>query len=104
MYCICFCSFFSISEVPNFAIILTDGNSNITPERTMHAAVAARVNGIHLITVSVGKHINLLELQGMTSFPARHNMFNVETYEELGVLANVLPAALCDGKIDCYER
>ena len=94
----------TISDVPNFAIILTDGNSNITPERTMHAAVAARVSGIHVLTVSVGEHINHLELQGMASFPTRHNMFNVNTYEDLSSLASVLPAAMCDGLLQCYDE
>ena len=93
--------FLCITDVPNFAIILTDGNSNITPERTMHAAVAARISGIHIFTVSVGDRINRLELQGMASFPTKNNIFNVDSYEELTSLATVLPTAMCDGEEDC---
>ena len=34
--------------VPNFAIIVTDGNSNINPEQTIPEAIQARIAGRHL--------------------------------------------------------
>ena len=40
--------------VPNYAIIVTDGNSNINQQNTIKEAIEARVDGVHIITVSVG--------------------------------------------------
>ena len=34
--------------VPNFAIVITDGNSNINPEKTIPEAIQARIAGKHL--------------------------------------------------------
>lgn len=42
-------------DVPNFAIVITDGQSNVNPEQTLPEAIKTRLAGIQIIVVSVGK-------------------------------------------------
>ena len=42
-------------DIPNFAIVVTDGQSNVDRENTLPEAILARAAGIQIIVVSVGK-------------------------------------------------
>ena len=40
---------------PNFAVVFTDGNSNVREEDTIPEAIQNKLEGIHTIVISVGK-------------------------------------------------
>ncbi len=84
---------------PNFAVLFTDGASNVNEDETLPQAIAARVAGIHIITVAVGQSISMPELQGLTSHPYESNMFTVGSYQDIYSLVPDVLAAMCDGKI-----
>ena len=85
--------------VPNFAIVFSDGASNVDETETLPEAIAARVEGAHIITVGVGYTLNIPVLQGMTSDPYQENLFTVESFNNLkGLIPNII-GATCDGKL-----
>ena len=53
------------SGVPNVAVIVTDGRSNIQQDRTMQAAAAARNAGTSIYVIGVGD-VNEAELLGLS--------------------------------------
>lgn len=82
----------------NFAIVITDGNSNIDPENTVSEAVMARMEGIHIVTVAVGRSfVNHVELEGIASLPVDINMFEVDDYKALPTIVEDVTIATCDG-------
>ena len=89
-------------DVPNYAILITDGNSNINQQNTIKEAVKARVDGIHFITVSVGKMLNMIELKGMASDMVDDNMFQVESFDDLSSLVSQMPLSICNSKYNNY--
>lgn len=74
------------------------GNSNINEPETYTEAVAAKVSGIHVIVVSVGRQINSLELKAIASDPDDKNIFQVERISQLPDLISLIPGALCNGE------
>ena len=84
-------------QVPNFAIVFSDGASNIDETETLPQAIAARVEGVHIITVGVGSDLSMPELQGMTSDPYQENLFTVESFNNLKGLVPEVIGATCDG-------
>lgn len=86
-------------DVPNFAFVITDGNSNINEQDTIKEAIAARQAGIHIFVVSVGKQINTIELKGMASEPVRSNIYEVERFQDLQSIIERMPRAICDGEL-----
>ncbi len=74
------------------------GNSNINEAQTFPEAVAAKVNGIHMIVVSVGQQVNTLELKAIASDPDERNIFQVERISQLPDLVSRIPNALCNGE------
>ena len=85
--------------VPNFAIVFSDGASNVDETETLPEAIAARVEGAHIITVGVGYTLNTPVLQGMTSDPYQENLFTVESFNNLKGLIPDIIGATCDGKL-----
>ena len=85
-------------DIPSYAIVITDGNSNINKDNTIGEAVEARVSGVHIITVSVGKQLGTFELKSMASQPKDKNMFQVERFDELDSLVRQMPMAFCNGR------
>lgn len=86
-------------DADNIAIVITDGNSNIQPEKTMDEAINAKVAGIRMMVVSVGKSfVNYRELEAIASIPEDKNMFNVDTYDDLSKIVYQLVKATTDGE------
>ena len=56
--------------VPNKAVIVTDGHSNVEAHRTPTEAERARQRGIELYVVGVGDVVNPEELNGIASTPS----------------------------------
>ena len=89
-------------DVPNFAFIITDGNSNINEEKTIEEAIRARQAGIHVFVVSVGKQINIIELKGMASEPVDDNIYKVDRFQDLRTIIELMPSAICNGRNPKY--
>ena len=94
-------SWVSTSEVTSrVAVVVTDGNSNVDPSRTVPEAVALHQAGVHVITVSVGQMYNRSELRAIASRNGSlGNMFHADSYDRLGALASSVQAAICNGKL-----
>ena len=64
------------SGVENFAIVITDGVSTISADRTIPEAEAARNDGIRIFTIGITDKVDEEELRLMSSQPQREG----ETY------------------------
>ena len=88
------------SDVPNFAIVITDGQSNINKRNTIPEAVESRIEGVHVMAVTVLPDDPSLEIKGIASDPDSYNMFNVNKFSDLGTMTDRLIDAMCDGKVE----
>ena len=84
-------------DVPNYAIVLTDGESNINAQMTVENAIKARINGAHITVVTVTDTPSL-EIKGIASDPDDQNILYVENFSMLPTLSDRLVKAVCDGK------
>ena len=85
-------------NVPNVAIVLTDGNSNINTDLTAPTAIAARNRGVHIIVFGVGTDVNVYELRNIASAPVNQTVFVVSTWKDLPLLKDGMISATCDSK------
>ncbi len=85
-------------DAPNYVFFLSDGVSNIDDGTTVREAVRNRLEGEHIITVSIGDWINRWELQNIASEDVQENMITVGSYEDLSELWARMPFAVCNGK------
>ena len=83
--------------IPNFAIIVTDGYSNIESDKTIPEAIENRVAGIHQIVATVENDPNNLEIKGLASDPDTANIFNVVRYSQLPSMIADVVQATCNG-------
>jgi uncharacterized protein with von Willebrand factor type A (vWA) domain len=81
-------------DIPNVAIVVTDGVSNINSRRTIPEAEQARAEGIHIYAIGIGL-TDTVELDGIASKPVDDNRFNVKEFSELRDLRSKVFAALC---------
>ena len=84
-------------NVPNVALVFTDGHSNVQKSLTIPTAIEARVKGTHIMVVSVENSEENLELKGMSSDPDSYNLFNVNNYNDLETIVERVVDAMCDG-------
>ena len=89
------------SDVPDMAIILSDGYSNINSEQTIPEAILAREAGIEIIVASIENDISNLELRGMASRPVENNLINIRRYSELPDIVNLITETTCDDINEC---
>ena len=80
--------------VPNVAIVITDGVSNINARRTIPEAEEARAEGIHIYAIGIGL-TDTTELDGIASKPVDENRFSVQDFSELRTLRSQVFSALC---------
>ena len=80
------------SDYPNKAIVITDGVSNILPQRTLPEARNLQRAGVEMFTVGIGVK-NTKELRRMASRPT--NVFLVDTFAQLENTTDVLLQKLC---------
>lgn len=86
--------------VPNIAVIITDGISNINSRQTVKEAIAARDDdNIHIYTIGIGL-ADTRELDGMASPPIENNRFNVQSFDELKGFDRKIFQAICKGNFD----
>lgn len=89
------------TDIPNVAVIITDGQSNVNHELTIPEARSLKATGATIITVAVGFTSETSELVGLTSPPVIENLIYVSDYESLDKLKDQLIDPLCSGKF--YE-
>ena len=83
--------------VPNVAIVITDGVSNINSRRTIPEAEQARAEGIHIYAIGIGL-TDTTELEGIASKPIDENLFSVKEFSELRNLRSKVFSALCGSR------
>ncbi|KAJ8319985.1 hypothetical protein KUTeg_001572 [Tegillarca granosa] len=81
-------------DVPNTAIVVTDGVSNINQARTQLEAINARATGIHIYAIGIGLP-DLTELNGIATSPASRNRFTIDNFEELENLPGKVFKTIC---------
>ena len=84
-------------DVPNVAIVVTDGVSNINSRRTIPEAERARAKGIHIYAIGIGL-TDTTELDGIASKPVEENRFSVQDFSQLRDLRSNVFNALCKRK------
>ena len=70
-------------HVPDVAIIVTDGTSNLNSERTIPEAVATHAAGIRVLVVAVGVRADTPEIQALATPPAEDYTIAVHTFDDL---------------------
>ena len=80
--------------VPNVAIVITDGVSNINARRTVPEAEQARADGIHIYSIGIGL-TDTQELDAMASRPVEDNRYSVQDFNQLRSLRDDIFHALC---------
>ncbi|KAK3798993.1 hypothetical protein RRG08_050229 [Elysia crispata] len=81
-------------EVPNIAIILTDGKST-RPEETKLAAERARNNGIVIFSVGVGNETSRTELTDMASDPDNKHVLTVTDFTKFNSIISAFQSQTC---------
>lgn len=83
--------------VPNVAIIITDGVSTWDKDRTIPDAVAARNDGIKIISVGITNQIDENELRLMSSLPQEEgkNYFRSPDFDQLDTIVDAIVQETC---------
>ncbi|KAK7502428.1 hypothetical protein BaRGS_00006381, partial [Batillaria attramentaria] len=81
-------------DVPNVAVVITDGVSNVNSDRTIPEAEAARDDGIHIYTIGIGL-TDTREMDAIATPPASANSFSVKDLDELRFLHQTIFASIC---------
>ncbi|CAG5124867.1 unnamed protein product, partial [Candidula unifasciata] len=81
-------------DVPNVAVVLTDGVSNVNSQQTVPYAQLAHEDGIHIYSIGVGL-TDYRELDGIASPPAEQNSFKVSDFDELQAVDDIIFASAC---------
>jgi len=71
------------SDAPNFAYVITDGNSNVNQTFTAPAAVLLRSTSTYIVTLSACTDVNVYELYAIASDPTNETVFVVPSYNNL---------------------
>ncbi|KAK7494669.1 hypothetical protein BaRGS_00014067, partial [Batillaria attramentaria] len=82
------------ADVPNVAVIITDGKSS-DPDDTTRAAQAARDAGIILFTVGVGSGAEMSELREVATDPDSTHVFTATDYSALDSIKSTFQQAVC---------
>ena len=83
----------SRSGVRKFVVLISDGASNVDPDRTHPEAKLLRLEGVSVIAVSTDRNSNQAEMRGIASYPEEKNMIMV-TGDNINEPANKVIAAI----------
>jgi collagen type VI alpha len=81
--------------VPNFIVIVTDGNSNVNQTRTIPDAVILKNANVTIYSIAVGLSPQWSELDGMASTPSSEYVIPLPTIGDITATANILLNELC---------
>lgn len=79
-------------EVPNVAILITDGNSQ-EPLMTANQAKKSKEAGIHIFAIGIG-NVEISELITIASWPPEENVFSFREFENLQYSEDLICATL----------
>ncbi|XP_052797297.1 collagen alpha-4(VI) chain-like [Mya arenaria] len=85
----------SRSDVPNIAIVVTDGHS-INHNQTVDAANDAKQRGITMFAIGIGTYINPDELEAIASVPVDRYMYVVSNFNALTRSVAGITARTCN--------
>ena len=83
-------------NVPNLAIIITDGKSTFDNDKTIPIAEDLRRDGVFLVAVGITNSVDENELRGISSLPQERdrNYFTSPDFRQLeGIIDNILSSA-----------
>ena len=83
-------------NVPNVAIIVTDGQSN-NAALTASEAKLARDAGITVLAIGVGHGAKKSELNAMATDPDSAHVYTADNFDALGSLQALLSTKACEG-------
>ena len=89
--------------VPNIAIVVTDGNSNINRQQTVNQSIMCRQQGVRLMTASMGNFLNLVEINMIASQPLNLNVHVSPNYTIRDQLVKDLINGTCDGNFHLFR-
>jgi collagen type VI alpha len=89
------------ADAPNYAFVLSDGNSNINQQNTIPTAIQARNKGITIIAFAVGTDANIFELRNIASDPYSKTVYPVNSWKDLPTILNPLINSVCDDSNKC---
>ena len=87
--------------MPNVAVVVTDGFSNVNKQNTIRAAENAKRQGIVIYVVSVGDQIYRPEISGIagkTNQPSDKYIFSLKKHHSIASVADSISTELCRGK------
>lgn len=84
-------------DIPQIAVILTDGKSN-KPWMTSREAIKAKASGIHVFAIGIGDEVDLNELRAIASHPPSKYLFHVSSYFALKTIKELLAIETCGGE------
>ena len=83
-------------EVPNVALIFTDGISNLNSERTIPEAVSTHASGVHLFVLGVGMNADFPEIHAVATPPPEDNLYLSDSFDDLGRIRSSMFAKICE--------
>jgi collagen type VI alpha len=83
-------------RVPNVAIVITDGISNLNSERTIPEALMTHAAGIHIFVVGIGLTGDKPEIRALATAPAEDNRFLVANFDDLKNIRRNVFSTLCE--------
>ena len=84
-------------NVPNLAIVITDGKSTFDSDRTLPIAADLRAAGVQMVSIGITNSVDENELRGLSSLPQRENVnyFTSPDFQQLGQIIDTLLASAC---------
>jgi len=85
-------------DVPNVAVVISDGNSNVEADLTPVEAAACRANGIRMVVAVVyAEQTDVTELSTIASRPLQRNLFTSSANLLLDNITAAIIGSTCDG-------
>ncbi len=84
--------------VPNVAIVITDGISNLNSERTIPEALQTHAAGIHIFVIGIGLTGDQPEIRALATPPAENNRFLVNSFDELKSIRRSVFSTVCESE------
>ena len=86
-------------QVPNVAVLLTDGKSKDEKAAWAQSVLARKAN-IHIVSVAIGRDVNIGELEAISSAPSdvSKNVIKAASFDQLQHHRDQLSNALCYSK------
>lgn len=83
------------ASVDNYAIVVSDGRSNINRDRTIPEARMARSRGVNIYSVAVGESPSMGEMEGIANTPSSEYTVRLATADDVKMASDELMDHLC---------